>query len=429
MEEFLAQLHPIWQPHRGQLEFLISPAKIKVLACGRRWGKTDACAVQSLAALFREQPSKHLLIAPTQDQANLLFQRLRDLLEQFVPDEAIKSKLSPYPTLGFRHHRVSARSGHIPRALRGNEATHIVVDEAAYLPESLITEVAMPMLATTEGQMTLISTPHGKNHFWRFFEMGQKGEHGIWSRRAPSAESPYVSPSFLDVQRELISERAFRIEYEAEFEDSAGRVFKTEAVESCLTPELDPIEPPFLIGVDWARYEDYTAVCVLAGDRSRAQLVELVRFHGTTWTEAVGRVAGIASQFPKAGIWCDATGSGDPVLEQLKKALPGHKIDGVVFTEKRKHELIDSLTWLFERSALRMTPHPELLRELEHFEAEPTSRGGMRLAARSGHDDLVIALALAAAQLSQPYHASIQTIGERAFSETTHDEPLQEEDP
>lgn len=386
MEDFLTQLQPIWQPHPGQYDFLISPAKIKVLACGRRWGKTDACAVQSLAALFREQPSKHLLIAPTQDQANLLFQRLRDLLEQFAPDEPIKSKLSPYPTLGFRHHRVAARSGHIPRALRGNEATHIVVDEAAYLPESLITEVAMPMLATTEGQMTLISTPHGKNHFWRFFEMGERGEHGIWSRRAPS-------------------------------------------VESCLTPELAPVEPPYSIGVDWARYEDYTAVCVLAGDRSRAQLVKLIRFHDTTWTEAVERVAEIVLQYPRAGVWCDATGSGDPVLEQLKTVLPGHRIEGVIFTQKRKHELIDSLTWLFERSSLRMTPQPELLRELEHFEAEPTSRGGMRLAARSGHDDLVIALSLAAAQLAHPYRASIKTTGERAFSETPHDQSIQEEDP
>jgi hypothetical protein len=53
MTSFLNQLSPFWQPHAGQLEFLENPAKIKVLACGRRWGKTDACAAQIVSTLFK----------------------------------------------------------------------------------------------------------------------------------------------------------------------------------------------------------------------------------------------------------------------------------------------------------------------------------------------------------------------------------------
>ena len=51
MQEFLDWLSPIWKPHPGQLAFLEAKAKTKVLACGRRWGKTDACAVQILSKL------------------------------------------------------------------------------------------------------------------------------------------------------------------------------------------------------------------------------------------------------------------------------------------------------------------------------------------------------------------------------------------
>jgi hypothetical protein len=349
------------------------PAKFKVLSCGRRWGKTDACAVAIAHALHRPWPTKHLILAPTADQAVLVFDRAIQLLDEITSDKSDRSEVSdslklklkrnPYPHLRFGKHTVMARSGHLPRALRGHEATHIVVDEAAYLPESLVTEVAMPMLATTDGYLTLVSTPHGKNHFWRFFEMGQRGENGVWSRQAPSGESPYVSESFLEVQRQLLSERAFAVEYEACFMDSAGQVFKTDAVQACLVPALPTLAGPFFVGVDWARYGDYTAVAVLSGDRDEASLAMLVRFNGTAWTEGVRRVAEV-----------------------------------------------------IERGVVRMTPDPQLLRELEHFEARATESGHTKLAARGGyHDDLVVALALAAHQLQKVYRPSISVGKPRAF--------------
>ena len=48
--------------------------------------------------------------------------------------------------------------------------------------------------------------------------------------------------------------------------DSVGRVFGTEAIEGCLVTEFEQTaEGPITIGVDWARYGDYTAVAVLQG--------------------------------------------------------------------------------------------------------------------------------------------------------------------
>ncbi len=413
-------LKPVWRPHDGQREFLLNPAKFKVLACGRRWGKTDACAVQIVHALHKPYPTKHLILGPTADQAGLLFERSVQLLDQLDQQEAPipKVKRSPYPHLRYGTHTVMARSGHLPRALRGHEATHIVVDEAAYLPESLVTEVAMPMLATTDGALTLISTPHGKNHFWRFFDMGQRGENGVWSRHAPSSESPFVSASFLEIQKQLLSERAFAIEYEAKFMDSAGQVFKNASVQACLVPLLSETNGPYTIGVDWARYGDYTAVAVLSGHRDESALVELVRFQGTTWIDAVRRVADIVERFPHARVLCDATGLGDPVVELLRTTLRSQAVEGLVFTNQTKAELIDGLSWIIDRAALKMTPDPQLLRELEHFEATPTDSGRTRLAARGGyHDDLVVALALAARQLDKNYQARIVLGRPRAFSD------------
>ncbi|HRF60991.1 MAG TPA: hypothetical protein PLH94_13890, partial [Fimbriimonadaceae bacterium] len=76
--QFLAE---VWTPHSGQREFLDHPSRIKVLACGRRWGKTDACAAAIVAQLLGETPTRTLILAPTLDQARMLFDRVVALLD------------------------------------------------------------------------------------------------------------------------------------------------------------------------------------------------------------------------------------------------------------------------------------------------------------------------------------------------------------
>ena len=413
VEAFLELLKPHWQPHPGQREFLMSPSSFRVLACGRRWGKTDACAVSALHALTQPSPTKHLILAPTADQAQLLFDRVVELADAF--GLAAKVRRTPHPRLTVGPHRLQARSAHVPRSLRGLEATHIIVDEAAYLPESVITEVALPMLAATKGRITLISTPRGRTHFWRFFRMGERGEHGIWSRQAPSSENPRVSPEFLAIQRELISPRAYRVEYEAAFEDQEGRVFRQECIEQAVraAPEA---EGQVCIGIDWARYGDATALAVVRGTRDGAALLDLHQWHNMGWAQQIRQAEQVIRAWPGARVLCDATGVGDPVLESLRAAMPGHRLEGFVFSASSKAELIDGLAWQLERSALALPPHPELLRELEHFEAQTRASGSVSLEGRGFHDDLVTALALAVRQLPRAYGGGLLVGAPRKFS-------------
>ena len=440
MNAFLKKLAPVWTPHEGQREFLVCWNKIRVLACGRRWGKTDACAVAILSEIFGKKATRHLILAPTLDQAKLLFDRVVELLECLnarllesgklhppAPSSSrsdrdeegevrIKVSNSPYPKLTFGKHTVVARSGHVGRALRGNEATHVIVDEAAFVPEALVTEVAMPMLATNNGRLTLISTPNGLNHFWKFFQMGINGEHGVWSRTAPSSESPHVSKSFLKVQRELISERAYQIEYEADFVDLVGSVFSGEAIEECSCLEPLEVEGSICGGVDWGRYKDYTAVAVVQGSRQAAQVLELRMFRQQSWPDMVGRAAQIFRRFPNVFVSGDGTGNGDSVTAMLREEL-GKPVECVVFTNARKQQLIDGLKTLLERRALRFEPNPELIKQLKHFETKVSASGNQIMNARSGyHDDLVIALALACEKLVSGYSALVMLGDVRVFS-------------
>lgn len=395
MEDFLDQLTPIWQPHPGQREFLVHSSDRKVMACGRRWGKSDVAAVWLLSALVRTEPQKLLTVAPTLDQARLIFDRVEHLLtlwkDRYDRTAPIIVRRTPYPVLHYGKSSLSARSCHNVHRLRGQEATRIVVDEAAFVPGNLVPDVLIPMLATTEGELVLISSPNGQNHFWRDFQRGQASEHGYWSRRAPSQENPLVSPSFLAVQKEVLPEAVYRVEFEAEFLDASGAVFPSQLIEASLSTEISRGSGPVVLGVDWARYRDYTAIVALQNREGLTETVHIERIFREPWPVQVAKVAKIANDFNARVIACDGTGVGDPVTAMLQEALPEISVQALTFTQSLKGSLVGDLRMAFERERLKLLPDRDLLRELQHFEW----RDG-RLEGTSGfHDDLVMALALA----------------------------------
>jgi phage FluMu gp28-like protein len=259
------------------------------------------------------------------------------------------------------------------------------------------------MLATTNGYLTLIGTPNGRNHFWRFYGMGQAQEHGVWSRTGPSSESPYVSKVFLAIQRELITDRAYRVEYEAEFMDSENQFFRTEAVESCLVMQLPEARGDICIGVDWGKNQDATAVAVVQGDALAASVLEVVAIEGSSWELLCERVAAVVHKYPAARVLSDETGNGNPMVELLKKSCPNRSISGLSFNNENKSEMAFGLAAMFEHRRLAMRPNPALQRELQYYEMSETDMGRPKFGAAQGlHDDLVTALMLANRLLRDP---------------------------
>jgi phage FluMu gp28-like protein len=416
VETFLKHVAPVWTPHPGQRAFLLARAKTLVLACGRRWGKTEACAAKVVHALSIRHASRHLLVAPTLDQARILFERVLSLIDRLfdrnLPLWASRPvvRSSPHPRLEIDGHQVLARSGHVARALRGHEATHVVVDEAAYVDPTLVQDTLWPMLATTDGQMTLISTPNGRNVFWRFFQLGQRGEHGVWSRGAPTAENPRVPRAFLDAQRSLLPERTFAVEYEAHFAEVEGALFAEADLERCTSAAWDAPAGPWAIGVDFARERDFTVVAVLAGTSERASLVSLERFNQLGWTRQFGRVAAIAERFPSAHLVVDGTAmAGSMQHEELSRRLPRHRVTRFEFTPRSKEDLLGGLSRMVERGRLALPADATLLREMRAFRYQ---RG--RLASDPEHDDTVIALALAVRALPSGLGGATLTASRRS---------------
>lgn len=388
-----------WVPHKGQLEYLYSQARFRVLACGRRWGKTDAAAAAMAFHVFNGNRTRQIAIAPTLTQAKIVFERVCWMLA--AAGVVFTSTMSPHPLIRVFEdannkkssvlHILDARSGHEADHLRGVGADHVLLDEAAYLSESLVMNIAMPMLAASNGRMTLISTPRGRNLFYRLFLRGQNGEPDFWSRHAPSTENPQVSSEYLKLQKELMTDRAFLTEYEAEFLETNSSVFGYDDIEACLDAPL--VNGTLIAGVDWGRYTDNTAVALIRTREHRAELIDIKAWTGQKFSIQVDKVIEMVKDAKI--VFSDATGIGMGPTEALQSTLRNSIVEGIQFNTQSKAAMIENLQSLIEKRRIRLLGDTDLIRELETFEATQGETNLKYSAPNNMFDDRVCALALA----------------------------------
>lgn len=395
-----------WTPHPTQRDWLLCDARTKTAACGRRWGKTEAAAVDAATFAIARPGSTQIIVAPTYDQSRLIF----DTVEKLIMGSPVTRGLAkitrtPYPKLTFCGSVLMARTADEDgRNLRGHSADRVIVDEAAYVRDCVVQEVIAPMLADRNGRLVMISTPFGKNHFYRSFLKGSRGEDGSWaSFTFPSWANPHISREYIERQRGEISARQFAVEYEAQFMDDAASVFAWEDINSAAERGAAGHRGEFsavVAGIDWARYSDYTAVVVLGVSEAGLRVIATDRFNGMGWSAQVERVSSFLAAHRVGYALADQTSIGDPLLEQLRARLwetsTDTLVEGYGFTAQSKRDLIDHLAVQFSHNRLSIPRDETLVKELQYFEYELTQAGNVRMNARSGHhDDLVIALALA----------------------------------
>ncbi len=405
-----------WKPHETQRIWMLDDSPVKVAACGRRWGKTESAAVDVASMAIACPGSVQMVVSPTYDQSRLISDTVeRLLLGSSLTRSVTKVIRTPYPKINVGRSLIMARTADEDgRNLRGHAAHRVIVDEAAYVRDSVIQEVIAPMLADNGGKLVMISTPFGKNHFYRAFVQGQMNSSSsnharpIRSFRFPSWLNPHICREYIESQRAELTPRQFAVEYEAQFVDDQSSVFTWDDIEAALA-DYHPNAPDYefvAAGIDWARYGDYTALVAVGVAGSTLAVTGIERFNGISWHLQINRAVDFLRRHGVSAVLTDQTSIGDPLLEQLRarayEDCLDTRVEGIVFTNQSKRELIDELALRFARRAIAIPRHEELLRELQYFEYRLTEAGNVRLQAGAGcTDDLVVALALACRQARQ----------------------------
>ena len=166
--------------HPGQAAIYNSPARFKVVAAGRRFGKTHlAAACLSIAASEESNSRGHLItpefpayyVAPTFEQAKrVVWPKLRQMLGYKSQGGLIVSENTNDGWIELnKGRRIYIRGTDNPDSLRGISPCFIVMDEYADMNPSVWTTIIEPSLMDVEAGALFIGTPKGKNHFYQMF--------------------------------------------------------------------------------------------------------------------------------------------------------------------------------------------------------------------------------------------------------------------
>jgi hypothetical protein len=164
------------------------------------------------------------------------------------------------------------------------------------------------------------------------------------------------------------------------------------------------------IGIDLGQSQDYTAIAVVEHKNDAFHLRHIERLPlDTPYTSVVKRIEALVDSIPACQIVLDATGVGRPVLDSLRAAgieplavsiTAGRKSryeNGMYYLPKR--ELVRALITALENGKLQIASGLPLanvfLDEVSDFKRTVSAKGYVSYEAANGHDDLVIAAALA----------------------------------
>lgn len=236
---------------KWQQEVFSDETRFKVVAAGRRCGKTREAAWEMIIRALKTPKVEIFYVAPTQGQA-------RDIMWSIMEDLA-------HPVITHKHvnnmqfklvngSKISLKGADRPDTMRGVSLEYLVMDEYADMKPQVWEEVLRPALADRRGGALFIGTPKGRNHFYDLFLYADKGaDESYKAWHFTSYDNETLSNEEIDLAKKSMSSYAFRQEFLASFEALGSEIFKEEWV------NFDKEEPKigdYYIAIDLAGFTD-----------------------------------------------------------------------------------------------------------------------------------------------------------------------------
>ncbi len=221
--------------HAKQKEIFTSDARFRVVAAGRRGGKSFLACIELLIAALRDERDGFTLknkevwyVAPTFEQGKKIMWRLLKDLGQGVIKKTYENT-GMAETVNGRTIRIAGADR--PDSLRGIGLSDVVLDEYAFMKPEVWDLIIRPTLSEVMGHALFIGTPEGKNHFYDLWLYAGRDENADWdSFHFCSLDNPKIPREEIENAEEHMSAQAFRQEYQASFEAAGGGSFSEEEV-------------------------------------------------------------------------------------------------------------------------------------------------------------------------------------------------------
>lgn len=380
------------KPHKQQQTIIDGSTRFNVIACGRRFGKTTLGIDRLVSPDVLNHPN--VWFSPTYKMLSEVWREAVRIFQPITIEKSVQEKRLGFITGGS----LEFWSLDNPDVARGRKYARAIIDEAAMIRdlENAWQMVIRPTLADYEGDAYFLSTPKGRNFFWRMFQWGKDNhmpEWGCW--QMPTSANPYIPQAEIEAMAAELPERVYQQEILAQFIEDSGSVFRN--VMQCAiaaNEEKATNGSDYIIGVDWGKSADFTSIAVLNVSGDVPSLVYLDRFNQIDYQVQLGRLMAIYDKFQPYSIIAERNSIGDPLIEQLQRQ--GLPVQSFNTTNASKSQAIDALSLAFEKQEIAIINDPVLIGELQAYEMERLPSGTFRYNAPDGmHDDTVISLALA----------------------------------
>jgi phage terminase large subunit-like protein len=227
------------------------PSRFKVVAAGRRTGKSRLAAYMLLVEGLRATEGEIFYVAPTQGQArDIMWNLLLELGHQYI--EA--SHINNLQIKLVNGTQISLKGSDRPETLRGSKVKFLAIDEYSdQRPDvwELILRPALTDLAP-ESKALFIGTPTGRNHFYDLY----KAAHDLEDHAAfhfTSYDNHKLDEREIEKAKKQMSSFAFRQEFMASFEARGSQMFKEDWIHY---QEKEPATGDFHISCDLAGFAD-----------------------------------------------------------------------------------------------------------------------------------------------------------------------------
>lgn len=255
--------YPIHQkvPHVGQVGFINSTAKRKVIRAGRRGGKTTGIAIYAVEQM--KLGRRILYATPTQEQVDAFWEECKSaLLEPIEAKVLYKNETRHIIEVPGTKVRIRAKTAWDADSMRGDYADLLIFDEWQLSNEEAWGRVGAPMLLDNNGDAVFIYTPpslHSRSrtkakdprHAAKMFKRALANKSGRWETfHFSSHDNPHISEEALEEITEDMTRLAYEQEIMALDKDSAPGALWQPDVFDPLRVSTYPDLVRVVVGVD-----------------------------------------------------------------------------------------------------------------------------------------------------------------------------------
>lgn len=387
-----------WTLLPWQLKVWQDPHRFKVLACGRRTGKSNLAIKLTLAkALEAPEGSAVVYVAPTLAQAR---QIAWDALLEAGKDVIKSAHVNNLDIQLVTGRKIHIRSAENPDTLRGLKLYYAVVDEAAFVKDdSLWTKIVRPALSDLKGHALFISSPDGRNWFYDLFNYASKGIDKDWTAfHFTTHDNPTIPKEEIEAAKSTLSTLVYKQEFEASFATAGQEIFKEDWIKTGKEPQYGS----YVVAVDLAGFEEvakHSSAIKKKLDETAIAIVKINDEDGSWWVkdilhgrwdikETAEKILKVISDYQPLSIGIEKGSLKNAVLPYLSDLMRKynkfcHIHDLTHGNRKKADRIVWSLQGRFEHGRVILNEDADFEEFREQLTLFPTA---------GVHDDLVDAL-------------------------------------